>query len=227
MNASVEIDESTRRRIEFVLTKFSQTVNRSVEEGIKDIARSSARRLIHTVKPFGVKQGIGETFEKNIGKEIDYVFHATNWGELPAASDMRTAHEAQRRKGNVRIRNLRSQSKYELRISVGDKESYAKRKIENAGMAKGAWAEAVNDLSGPKISGLGKWISRHAKNGRGKAIESGKGLQFSVELQNNVPYITDIQTEHAVRLAAVNGMKNGLNRMIKIIRKAEEKANQQ
>lgn len=211
--------------MEKTLLDFSAHVNRSVEEGIKDIARSSARRLIHTVRPYGTKESVGTLFKKNIAAEIEYVFHATNAGELPESANMKSAHEAQRRKGNVRILRVRSQSGYRQRISISDREAYIHRKQANAGIAKGAWLEAANKIGGPKISKIGKWISRHANGGKGKVTESGKGLKFSVEMQNNVSYIEDIQTEYDVEKAAADGMKNGLNRMIKIIKKAEEKAN--
>jgi hypothetical protein len=225
MNASVEIDQESRRKMEKTLLDFSKMVNRSVEEGIKDIARSSVRRLIHTVRPYGTKENIGTLFKKNIAAEIEYVFFGTNHGWLPKASSMKGAHEAQRRNGNVKMRRIRSGGRYEELISIGEREAYIHRKQANAGIAKGAWLEAGNDIGGPKVSKMGKWISRHATKGNGKAIPSGDGLNFNIELQNNVPYIDDIQTEYDLEKAAADGMKNGLNRMIKIIKKAEEKAN--
>lgn len=227
MTASVEIDRASRRKMEQTLEKFAAVTGKRVEDGIEDVARSAARKLAHTVQPYGLSKSKGDKFQKSIGTQVDRAWFGTNLGAFPATTDMREAHYQARRHGVVPKRLFRKEKgkPWLGLIPVTERDAYKVKAQAKAGRAKGAWVQAANDIGGPKMSGVAQWIDRHNTGGYGEAIKSGKGLEYTVELRNRTPYIESIQTTKAIAQAAAYGLKNGFKRIAKIIDKEIEKAN--
>ena len=225
--ASVEIDRASRRKMEETLTNFAKATGKSVEDGIRDVARSAARKLAHTVQPYGLTTGIGKKFERSIGFQVDTAWMGANLGAYPATNDMRQAHMQARRNGVIPFRKFRRQKdKPWLYLISGEERSAYKKTVQaKAGRAKGAWVQAANAIGGAKMSGVAQWIDRHNTGGYGEAVKSGEGLRYTVELRNRTPYLRSIQTGKAIADAAAYGLKNGFKRLQKIIDKEIEKAN--
>lgn len=215
--------------MENTLLEFAARTGKHVEDGINEIARSAARKLAHTVQPYGLTAEKGAQFQKSIGSQVDRAWFGTNLGAFPQTTDMREAHYQARRNGVVPKRLFRKEKgkPWLDLISSADRDAYKLKAQAKAGRAKGAWVEAANAIGGGKMSGVAQWILRHATGGYGEAIKSGEGLKYTVELKNRTPYLQHIQTERAIAQAVAYGLKNGFSRITKIIEKEIEKANRE
>jgi len=216
--------------MEDTLQEFSRLTGKTVEDGINDIARSTARRLAQQVQPYGLKPETGAKFKESIGYQVDRAWLGVNLGAFPATTDMKAAHYAARngsRKGTVPHRLFRKEKgKPWLGLIPGtERESYKKKAQAKAGRAKAAWVEAANAIGGPKLSGIADWIGRHVGGGFGSASKTGKGLDYQVTLENRTPYLGRILPDTTVAKSMAAGLKNGFTRLQKIIEKEIEKAN--
>ena len=222
MQAEVEIDKASRRKMEAVMRQFIATTGKTAEEGVEIVAFSSGRRLVNTVQPYGMAKG--KQFEENIRKQIEQVRWEVNAG-ITAQNSIEAAHNAARRGGKVRLRSIRSKD-YKDIIKKDEVEPYIRKQQAKAGRAKAAWVTAVNSINKSKMSGIPKWIARHVGSSYGMCHKSGKGMQHKIVLENLTPYMTTrMQNSKAVAQAAVDGLKNGYKRIQKIIDKEIEKAN--
>ena len=228
MKVKIEIDKDARKRMEETIKKFSEVTGKSVEDGINDIARSTARRLAFTVQPYGLNTDIGKKFQESIGHQVDRAWFGVNLGAYPETNSMRDAHNSARKNGVVPKRLFRKEKGNYWRglINKSERDRYKESQMAKAGRAKGAWIECGNNLNGPKISGVAQWINRHNNKGYGVNEFSGKGLSYKVQMTNSTPYMTDkMQSERSIADSMAYGFKNGFKRLEKIIQKHIEKAN--
>lgn len=213
------------------LEQFANFTGKTVEDGINDIARSVGRKLADRVQPWGLTAAKGQKFKESIGFQVDRAWFGTNLGAYPETRVMKDAHYNARtngtRMGAVPQRQFRKEKgKPWLRlISKDERDAYKIKAQAKAGRAKAAWIEAANDIGSEKLSGIPEWINRHVGEGYGSASKTGKGLDYTVTLHNRTPYMQRILPEKTVAQTVVTGMKNGFNRINKIIEKAIEKAN--
>lgn len=226
MEAKIEFDRASRRKVEKVMESFASRMGHSAEEAIGIIAFSAGRRLVNTVRPFGLKNG--DLQMDNIGRQIDYVRYLANSGHI-AHTSIESAHNSQRKYGKVRIRSQSSVGKYyKNTITESEAERYATKQKAKAGRAKAAWVTAVNAIGKSSMRGMPAWIGRHVGSSYGAAVKSGKGMKHTIRLQNKTPYFTErMQTETHQLNAAEEGLKNGLRRIQTIVRKEIEKANRE
>ncbi len=224
MMASVEIDRASRRKMEEVLNEFAKRTGKHVEDGINEVAKSAARRLVHTVQPYGMNAGKGAKFQSSIGGQVYRAAQNANVTGRPgnAAEVHRAARDS---RGQV-PKELTTQGRFKRDpVEIAQREEQARRQKSKAGRAKGAWVEAANDIGGAKMSGVAQWIERHNTGGYGEAVKSGSAMKYTVELKNRTPYLRSIQTGKAIAQAAAFGLKNGFKRIVKITEKEIEKAN--
>ncbi len=208
--------------MEQTLKEFAKVTGKTVEDGINMMAYSSGRRLLNTVQPFGT--GKGDIFMQNIRRQIEQVRWEVNAGVV-SASDIRTAHNRARRHGKVRLRSIRSQD-YKNRITEEETEAYIQKQQAKAGRVKAAWVSAVESVGRQKMSHVPEWIRRHVPSNYGTSTKTGKGLKYSVTLENKVPYLTQrLQKNMNVARAVKDGLQNGMKRIKKITEKEIEKAN--
>ena len=223
----MEIDRRTRRQFERTLRQFRRATGVSVEEGIIEVAKSTARQLVHTVQPYGTDKAKGEKFMGNIGKQIDYAWMGSLRGAYPSSS-MAEAHAAARNsRGVVRMRKFRRFAEWNNYISVGQKEEYKRKKVKNAGIAKAGWVVAGESTISAtnrtrtgrvkKLSGIANWIRRHMKPSLGGSEIKRNGMGTFVDLINNVSYIEKLQTQSDVNKAIRVGLSRGMARLRKII----------
>lgn len=223
----MEIDRRTRREFERTLRQFRRATGISVEEGIIEVAKSTARQLVHTVQPYGTDKAKGQKFMENIGKQIDYAWMGSLRGAYPSSS-MAEAHAAARNsRGVVRMRKFRRFTEWNNYISVGQKEEYKRKKVKNAGIAKAGWVVAGESTISAtnrtrtgrvkKLSGIANWIRRHMKPSLGGSEITRNGMGTFVDLINNVSYIEKLQTQSDVNKAIRVGLSRGMARLRKII----------
>lgn len=223
MQVRIEIDKATRQKMEKVFADLIKTTGKTAEEGVGMIAKSAARRLIHTVQPYGVNQAVGEKYKKSIAKQVSRAVRNAN--VIGIDGDASTVHRRARdRKGQV-PKSLKTDGQFKRRpIETEDREAQIRKAQAKAGRAKGAWLEAANGIGG-KTSGIARWISDHATGGYGSCRKTGEGMKHKITLENRTPYLSKIQTDRDVAQATVTGMKNAFKQMQKIIDKEIEKAN--
>lgn len=225
MEAKIEFDRASRRKVEKVMESFASRMGHSAEEAIGIIAFSAGRRLVNTVQPFGLKKG--EQQMENIGRQIDQTRYFVNAGVV-AGTGIESAHNSQRKMGRVRLRSQKGTGRYEDKITESEAERYATKQKAKAGRAKAAWVTAVDAIGKSSMRGMPAWIGRHVGSSYGAAVKSGKGMKHTIRLQNKTPYMTSrLQKPQALQAAAIAGLKNGLNRVQTIVRKEIEKANRE
>ena len=229
MQVKIEVNKATVRKIEDTLKNFSAVTGRSVEDGIREIASSTAKRLAFTMQPYGLNSSIGKKFEESIGHQVDRAWFGTNLGAYPQTSDMRQAHNNARVNGAVPKRLFRKEKgkPWLGAISESDRDQYRDKQMKKAGRAKAAWIKCGNDIyQNRKISGVAQWVARHVDSAYGSNSETGKGLAYKVKMTNNTSYLTQkMQSNESIAKALADSMKNGLNRLQKIIDKEIQKTN--
>jgi hypothetical protein len=225
---SASMDKGSVREFKRLLKEYAKKTGDSIEEGIIEMAKSTARRLAHTVPPYGTSSEIGKKFEESIGAQIDYAWYGASRGAFPSSS-MEAAHAAARNnRGVVRMRKFRRFKDINENISVGQKEAYKRKKIKNAGIAKAGWVMAGESTIGKlsmtkggkvkKLSGIGKWIRRHLKSNLGESRIKRDGMSTTVSLTNKVSYISRLHKQSEQDRAIEQGRRNGIARMNHILK---------
>jgi hypothetical protein len=225
---SASMDKGSVREFKRLLKEYANKTGDSIEEGIIEMAKSTARRLAHTVPPYGTSPEIGKKFEESIGNQIDYAWYGASRGAFPSSS-MEAAHAAARNsRGVVRMRKFRRFKEMNESISVGQKEAYKRNKVKNAGIAKAGWVAAGESTIGKlsrtkkgnikKLSGIGKWIRRHVKTKLGESKIKRDGMSTTVALTNKVSYIARLHKQSEQDRAIEQGRRNGIARMKHILK---------
>lgn len=225
MEASVEIDRESRRKMEQTLTRFSEVSGKTVEQGIQSIAKIAARRLAMRTQRWGMDHG--PKWESAIEKQVSQVWIGVNLGHYPLNSNMKQAHNSIRRYGHVPHDKIekRKGDRWQFHISERDKESLIRELQKKLGRAKAAWITAGQKVDGKPLSRIPKWISRHVGSTHGKGGTTGKGLDVKVEIENDTYLNSRLLPEKEVGAAALYAMRSGFRTMQKIIDKEVEKAN--
>lgn len=223
------MDAASIAKFEKTIADFVAATGKTTEEGLKRMAKASCRRLATTVQPYGIKGGKLAKFEKSVGTQVERAWLGTNLGAFPATSSMKDAHYGARRNGSVPKRLFRKEKgkPWLDLISASEKNDYKKIAMAKVGRAKAAWVKISNDLGKPKMSGLDKIITRHLDSAEGRKTVSGNGTKTVIEISNDTPYLTKIQSSSDVTRAVAEGMKNGLKWMTITTEKTIEKAKRQ
>ena len=210
-----------------LLRKFEKLTGKGVEDGIREMALSTARQLAIKVQPYGVSNsGKGKKFVENIERQVSQIWFGVNLGAYPETTNLRQAHRQQRRNGRVRGRKFRKEQGNWWRnlIPESERDRYVVEQQAKAGRAKAAWLTAGNSLGVGKASKIGKWIDRHIGKGYGGHNMLGRGIRAVVQLYNNTPYLTGPQKNKDVAAALKLGRANAIKRMQTIVAKQAAKA---
>lgn len=221
------MDRGSVREFKRLLREYEKKTGVAIEEGVIELAKSTSRRLAHTVPPYGLTQAVGKKFEESIASQIDRAWYGANVGAFKGAT-MGDAHaEARNKNGSVPKRKFRSFKKFDMRISVSEKEQYKRKKVRNAGIAKAGWVVAGESTISKssltktgkikKLSGIAKWISRHLKSKLGFSKITRNGMSTTVDLTNNVSYISRLHKQPDQDKAVEQGRKMGIRRMKHIL----------
>lgn len=224
---TTELDRQSMAEFKRALAQYEKKTGISIEDAIIEMAKSTGRRLAHTVPPYGLSPQVGRKFMESIGNQVDYAWFGSTRGVFPSNS-MEAAHKAARNsRGQVVMRKLKETSERNNNISVADKEIYKRKIMRNAGIAKAGWvAAAEKSISGQsmtasgsikKLSGIAKWIRRHVKDRLGEARITRRGISSSVDLTNNVSYISGLHKKSEIAKAIKQGYNNAIRRVNHII----------
>jgi hypothetical protein len=209
----VKFTNAVRTHFENEFKRYLKETEKSVEEALTQVAKIAAKNLISKVQPYGVSNKQGEKLQMNIAKQVHRAIkHGNVAGQQGGASEL---HEQNRDSRGRVPKNLETQGKYQRApVSIDDRMQQAKRKMENAGIAKAGWLTAHNQIDGEAAKGIGKWITRHAgKNGYCR--KTGAGLNHKITLVNDVPYIERIQSNKDVAKSISQAYSNFTKFMLK------------
>lgn len=214
---SVKIDTADLLRFKSRIDDFVEEAGKTNREAMELLAKACAKELAITVPPFGVSAKVGDQFQKSIAKQVDRAIRSGNVdGDSGSAAQI---HAAKRdRRGQV-PKGLRTRGQYQREpISVRDKETLVDRKQAAAGIVKGAWIAAGEKLNGKKITGVGRWVRRHAK-ANGDAEVSVKNASAEVEITNRCSYVANVQSTENVQLALKRGYLRNYRHMTIVLKK--------
>lgn len=201
------------------LDEFTKLTGKSIDEGIKMLAKSVAKELAIMVPPFGISAKQGAKFQKSIEKQIDRAVKAANVAGIQGSAA--TVHERQRRKGQV-PKGLKTIGKFRREpIPIGEKIDLIRKKQAAAGRAKGAWIAAGEAVDGKKITGISAWVRKNAKK-HGEASVKVAGMGSIVTILNRVQYISNIQTPTMVKKGIHRGYGRNARHMMIVIKKIKK-----
>ena len=218
----IELTRSSRKETERLLEKYAEITGKGVEDGIKEVGKSVARRLAITVQPYGLTSAKGKSFMDSIGHQVDRVVFGMQIGAFPQTT-IKDAHAKARRRGSVPKQSFKGRATGWREISGAEVRAYRAKAQSKAGRGKAAWVAAGNAIGAGKLRSIAKWVSRHS-GAYGSAGMTGKGLKLSLQLENKTPYIKSIQNQKDISKSIKQGYRNGYKRLERIIRRAEKKA---
>ena len=223
INVKVEIDRATQRKMEDTLRNFAAATGKTVEDGINQIARGGAKQMAIKVQPYGITGKAKDLLHGLVAKQAHRAISNANVQGIQgsAASVHKKARD---RRGRV-PKDLATQGQYKRSpISFSERNAHVDKQVKKIGQAKAAWIEAGEKVDGTKIT-VQKWLRTHVGGGFGSATKKGKGMGYSVELENSTPYIKSIQFTEDTAAAVATALKNGFKWMQTTIAKEIEKSN--
>lgn len=218
----IEVSESARKKFLANIENFAKSTGKSVEDGINQSAIIMGKELIKLVQPYGFNAKVGKKFQESIAKQVNRAIrHANITGQMGNAA---VVHKENRNSEGQVKRDLKFKGKFQRTpIEISERDALIKKKMQNAGIAKGAWFAATNQIS-KKTTGIAKWITRH-ENAAGTCKKTGKGIDRVIELTNSVPWIKNVQTTDDLDLAVKRAEKNFISYINREMKKNIEKAN--
>lgn len=222
MDAKIELDAASKRKVEDIIAKFVQATGKTAEDGIQQIARIGAKQLAIKVQPYGLTGKAKEMLHGIVAKQAHRAISNANVRGIEGTAS--SVHLKARRNGRV-PRDLETKGRFHRKpISFEERNAHVDAQVKKIGRAKAAWIEAGEKITGEKIS-VQKWIRSAMGGGYGNAIKTGKGMDHTVELQNNIPYVGKIQFTQDTQSAITTAMKSGFKWIKMTTDKEIEKAN--
>jgi hypothetical protein len=225
IDVKVEIDRATQDKMEDALRMFAAVMDKTVEDGINQIARGGAKQMAIKVQPYGINKKTKDLLHGLVAKQAHRAIRNANvQGIQGTAASVHT--KARDRRGRV-PKDLATQGKYKRSpISFSERNAHVDKTVKKIGQAKAAWIEAGEKVDGTKIT-VQKWLRTHVGGGFGSATKKDKGMNYSVELQNSTPYIKSIQFTEDTAAAVATALKSGFKWMQTTIDKQIEKTNRE
>lgn len=213
----VSVDPASIKRFQHRMQDFVEEAGKTTKEAMELLAKACAKELAITVPPFGLSAKIGAQFEKSIAKQINRAISAGNVSGK--SGDAAQIHESYRNaKGQV-PKGLKDRGQYKREpIAVREKQDLILRKQKSAGIAKGAWIAAGEKLNGKKITGVGRWVRRHAQQ-NGSASVIARGVGADVVLTNQVQFISNLHKSEYVEKALKRGYQRNFKHMTIVVKK--------
>lgn len=219
---TAQIDRISLGDFRKYVERYKARIGKTEEDIIRELSKAAAKELAIKIQPFGITSQVGKKFEKSIGKQVwRAVKNAQVTGGVP---NIEAAHRT-RRTSNGQVR-MHLKTKGQMRQSpfyAQDVTAYAITQAKKAGAMKGAWIAAGEAAGGGKISGVAKWVRRHANN-NGSATVSLSRSGTSAYLHNSIGYISRAQVQNYVNTALRIAYRKQEKRMRISIRRASEKS---
>ena len=229
MKIIATINESEMKK---TLRKWERLTGKGVEEGIEQMARSTARPLSETVQPWSGRGSKGKSamakFIKNIELQVSQVWVGINLGYYELQGSFESTYNNLRRRGVIRHRKFRSRMGRRWRwiVSEQEKDMLVKKQQDKAGRAKAGWIAAGYSVNRKRLDSGNRYVQRHVRSGYGHAQKTGRGMDAEIELHNRTPYLKAIQKRADLERALKRGRRNGMTSLNRAIRAQIKKANQ-
>lgn len=221
IDVNVSIDRATKRKMEKVIEDFAKATGKTAEDGIRRIAVAGAKQLATKVQPYGITGTAQKKLHNIVAAQSHRAIKNANVEGIEG--NAASVHLRARKSGRV-PREIQTKGKFKRApISVNDRNAHVDNQVKKVGRAKAAWIEAGESI-GEKIT-VQKWLRQNIGGGYGTATTRGKGIEYTVTLNNKTPYIRKIQFTQDVAAAVVTAMKNSFKGMMTATQKAIEKAN--
>jgi hypothetical protein len=212
----IQMDPVSERGVKVRMNQYRKLLGKTKKEITIELGKACSKEIAMRIQPYGLSAKVGEKFEGSIAKQVN---RATRNAELaPAAGTAKQAHKSRRnQKGQVpKSLPIRGRKRRSPFFPEGVTEIILEKK-ENAGMAKGAWIAAAETLGG-KISGIPKWIRRHA-SANGSSKISASASTSTVAITNELNYAEHSINDQRLRAALKTAYKKQWKRMTIAIKK--------
>ena len=210
------LDPASVRKFRLRMVEFSRETGKTIQQSMNLLGKGCAKELAVLVPPYGITAKQGAAFQKSIAKQIDRAIRAANVAGTQGSAGF--VHAQVRRKGQV-PKGLKTEGPFRREpISIREKVELLLKKQAEAGTAKGAWIAAGEAIDGKKMSGISKWIRRHATR-NGDASIRAEGLGSTISLTNRLPYINGLQSNAVINLALKRGYARNFRHMTIALKK--------
>jgi hypothetical protein len=211
------LDPQSVRMFKSRLQDYVEEAGKTYQEGIEQLGKACAKELAITVPPFGLSAKVGEKYKLSIAKQVNRAVSAANVQGVQG--DASQVHKKFRNRRGQVPKDLVSRGQYKREpVSVRDKETQVRRKMDEAGTAKGAWIAAGEKINSKKIGGVGKWVRRHATR-NGSAKVKIKGMGSEIAMTNSISYVQNLQKTGYVEKALKRGYLRAFRHMTIMVKK--------
>lgn len=170
---------------------IERKLNKTVEEGIIDVARLAAQKCATSTFPSGTSGKVKNSLHNAIFKDINRAYLVdNNTEETDDGSYLMSNRNA---KGRVSVGLQRKPMKR------ADYEQLKERFVKTAGMVKAGWLQAALQLS-PKVR-VPAWLRKD------QDLADVQITKTSVTITNKVQYASNLITERQIKNAIINSYK--------------------
>lgn len=207
----VTIDQRSLDNFRHGLELYKEQVGKTQRDATIELARAAAKELAIKIQPFGISAKAGKKFEGSIQKQV---WRAIKNSQVEGRAETIAQAHANRRNANGQVpRDIITRSQYRKSPYEADNvREYALKKAANAGLLKGAWIAAGQALTGKPITGVGKWVKRHA-NKNGSARVSADPTTSTVYITNELDYVKKAQRDQYINNALRTAYRKQYARM--------------
>lgn len=169
---------------------ITKKLNKTVEEGVQDVARLAAQKCANSTYPSGTSSKTRDTLNNTIYKDVNRAYIVANTDNT---DDGDYLLKNRNNKGRVSVGIKRKG------ISRAEYERLKEKFVKTAGMAKAGWLQAAQELS-PKAR-VPVWLRKDQK------LATVLVTKNSVTITNNVKYASNLITDGQIRNAIINSYK--------------------
>jgi hypothetical protein len=206
------------------IDEYRKMFGKTFEDIGIEVGKLAAKEIASSTQPFGLSSAVGKKYAASIIAQANRAIKAAQVDGV--SGDAAAMHDAKRdRRGRV-PKGLRTRAQYKRQpVPIDERLAHAKKKAENAGMAKGAWIAAGEAIDGKQISRIPKWIRKHVKHGGAKIEKRHRSMNYDVEITNELSYVTDKDFGAEIPKAIKRAYKGIWFRMRKLVKDTTDKAN--
>jgi hypothetical protein len=207
MKVTVKTDFKSQKEIADLLDSAAKVMNVKTQEFVSIVAKSTAQRLSHKIHPIGYKNM--EKFEKSIASQVFKAMH-----NAIREGDMRTGGQAHQSRRNTRgqvPKGIVTTGRYQ-RAPYTEAEfiEAAKRKQDNAGLAKASFVDAGEKVGIGKFKDIPNVVRRHVRSGHGFATTSFSPFRPEIVIGSKITYIRRLLSNSKIATALREGRVNAL-----------------
>lgn len=207
---SANITPKDRAQFLKAIAKYKREFIKTEREVMIQLGKISAKELAIRVQPLGISSKVGKKYEGSIQAQVHRAIKNANISG--GSQNALQAHQSKRNSRGQVSRALATSGQFKRSpIDLSDRFELAKKKSENAGLSKGAWIAAGENLDNKKISGIPKWIRRHAKHAASKI--DGKSSGTIISLINKISFVVSVMSDSDINKALMTAYRKNIKKM--------------